>query len=151
MELSQHREEAGLRVSPAVTVPAGLLGFSYSRSGGPGGQNVNKLATRVTLRVGLADLRALIGEAASVRLRHLAGSRVTDAGELIINDEQTRSQQMNREACRERLRGLLLAALTPPQPRRRTKPSRGAKARRLEGKRRDAQVKQSRRGAGEGW
>ena len=150
-EPTDNQPETGLRVSPAVTVPMGLLGFVFSRSGGPGGQNVNKLATRAQLRVALADLRPIIGPAACERLRQLAGSRLTAGGLLLISDEQTRSQQMNRQACLERLRTLLLQALTPPRLRRRTKPSRGSKTRRLEGKKRDAQVKRHRRGPGEAW
>jgi ribosome-associated protein len=139
---------SGLRVAPGVTLPQTLLGFSFSCSGGPGGQNVNKLATRAQLRVALADLQPILGAPVCARLRRLAGARVTLAGDLLLTDEGTRSQQMNRQACLERLRELVLHALTPPRPRKRTKPSRGARARRLETKRHRAQTKQHRRGPG---
>jgi len=136
---------SSLQLAAGVVLPASAYAFAFSRSSGPGGQNVNKLATKAQLRVPLAELQSRIGDAALRRLIALAGpSRVTMAGELVITSEESRSQHRNRDACVERLCELVLRALHPPRPRRATKPSKGSKRRRLDAKKHRGDVKRSR-------
>ena len=125
------------------SVAPDVLQFAFSRSAGPGGQNVNKLATKAELRVRLIDLP--IPHRALVRLRDLAGSRVTDAGELILVAQSERSQSRNREICLEKLRELLIRALVEPKVRRKTKPTRGSVERRIREKKSRSQIKRDRR------
>jgi len=128
------------------SLPASLLQFSFARSGGPGGQNVNKLATKAQLRIHLADLVPVLGPDAVLRLRQIAGSYLTDNLEILITDSTTRSQHTNRQACIQRLRALLIAALTPPRIRRATKPTRGSHLRRIASKKHHGSLKATRRG-----
>ena len=137
-------ESSGLELAPGVRIPESLARFSYASSSGPGGQNVNKRATKAELRISLSDL-PMPGDAL-VRLRGLAGRYLTDAGELVIAADEHRSQAQNRSACLERLRELLVRALVRPKRRRPTRPSRGSVERRLESKRAVSRRKQSRRG-----
>jgi ribosome-associated protein len=130
---------------PGVRVPESAMRFQFARSGGPGGQNVNKLNTKAELWVPLSAISGL-SERALARLRALAGRRLTSAGEIHITSETERSQEGNRSAVVERLRQLLLEALREPKPRRKTRPSRAAKQRRLESKRKRSEVKSRRRG-----
>jgi ribosome-associated protein len=133
-----------LDITPSLSIPISILEFAYSRSGGPGGQNVNKLSTKVQLRVALADLRDLLGDAATQRLAALAGSRLTAAGDLLITAEESRSQRDNRSACLARLRDLVRRSLHAPRPRKPTRPGAGAKRRRLEHKTRRGSLKRQR-------
>ncbi|MDR1099816.1 MAG: aminoacyl-tRNA hydrolase [Treponema sp.] len=107
---------------------------SYSRSGGPGGQNVNKLNTKVTLRVRLADLEGLSGEELD-RLREKLASRISGEGELVIAAEEERSQRINRERAFFRTEALIVSAARLPKRRRAVKPSRAAREQRLQTKR----------------
>ena len=137
-------EDDGLRVNGLVFIPAGDLSESFIRAGGPGGQNVNKVATAVQLRFDARGSRALADDVA-VRLMRLAGSRATKAGEILIEASRFRTQERNRADARERLAELIRRALVPPPPpRRRTRPSKGAVERRLAGKRGRADVKKLR-------
>lgn len=135
--------EGGEDLAPGVRVPADALRWSFTRSAGPGGQNVNKRSTRAELRIALEAIP--LAPDAQRRLARLAGSRLTDEGELIITNEETRSQRRNRDACLERLRELVVRALVKPKPRRKTKPSRGSVERRLEAKSQRSQIKRRRR------
>src|SRR5258706_1403125 len=137
-----------IALAPGVFVPESALRLQYSRSGGPGGQNVNKVNTRVQLWVPLAAITGL-SENAVARLRTLAGSRLTIAGELHITAETERTQERNRQAVLDRLRELILIAVKEPKRRRKTKPSRGAKERRLKGKRLRSEIKAKRQGRGD--
>jgi ribosome-associated protein len=139
----------GVEVAPGVRVPASALRFQYARSGGPGGQNVNKVNTKAELWVPLTALTALSGRALA-RLRASAGRRLTAAGEVHIASDAERTQEANRASVLERLRELLVAAMHEPKARRKTKPSRAAKQRRLDQKKRRSDVKSKRRsGPGE--
>lgn len=135
-----------IRLAPGVTIPAASVQFRFVRGRGPGGQNVNRLSTACELRVAISAL-SMIGERAISRLRSLAGSRLTDADELLIAADEYRSQERNRVAAVERLSGLVAQALVEPKKRRRTQPTRASRARRIESKKRRGQIKSLRRGA----
>jgi ribosome-associated protein len=129
-----------LKVSPDVEIPESDLTVSFIRSAGPGGQNVNKVATAVQLRFALAANETLRADV-KARLRALAGKRVTEAGELLIVSRESRSQEQNRRNAEERLIDLVRRALVAPKKRRATKPTRASKERRLEGKARSQRTK----------
>ena len=134
-----------LVVAPGVELPQSILAFRFSRSSGPGGQNVNKLNTKAMLSVSLKELASHIDPGTLGRLRHLAGSRVTVDDRLVIQCEESRSQVANRAECVIKLRELIVRARVVPKRRRKTKPSRGAKERRLQAKKNRGEIKQSRR------
>jgi len=122
-----------LFISPTVTVPDSDLQFSAIRSPGPGGQNVNKVATAMQLRFDLLNCQAL-DAAVKQRLRARAGHRLNEDGTLLIVARAHRSQERNRAEALERLRELIRASLEAPRPRKPTRPTRAAKERRLQGK-----------------
>jgi ribosome-associated protein len=133
-----------LDISPALRIPAAELEYRASRSGGPGGQHVNTSSTRVELWWDVAGSPALTDEQRRHLLVRLA-SRLDGAGRLRLVSSGTRSQLRNREDVTERFRDIVARALVVPKPRKRTKPSRAAKAARLEGKRRRSATKRDRR------
>jgi ribosome-associated protein len=126
-----------------LAIPDEDVTFATSRSGGPGGQNVNKLETRVTLRFDLAGSGAL-SEEQKLRLRERLATRITRDGVLHITSQRHRTQGANREAAVERFAELLRENLKEEEPRRKTRPSRAAKARRLDEKRRQSLRKRER-------
>lgn len=130
----------------ALRVPPGELSFSYARSGGPGGQNVNKVNSKAILRWRPAASAAL---PVGVRDRFLArfASRLTAEGELVVASDRYRDRGRNVADCLERLHAMLAEVALPPTPRRPTKPGRGATERRLGAKKRASEKKQ-RRGRG---
>ncbi len=141
--------QSGIEIAPALHVPPGWLRFSFSRSGGPGGQNVNKVSSKARLAVTMADLQTVLSRGTFDRLTAQAAGRINDAGELVITCEESRSQHANRAACMERLRAMLIEAKRVPRVRRKTKPSKSAKERRLNEKKIRGQVKRHRGSAGE--
>ena len=122
-----------LIVSPGLVLPDADFIFSAIRSPGPGGQNVNKVATAVQMRFDLHNTQAL-DAAVKQRIRARAGHRLNEDGTLLIVARAHRSQERNRAEAMERLRELILASLEPPRPRKATRPTRAAKERRLVGK-----------------
>jgi ribosome-associated protein len=137
-----------IEIVPGVRLCESAMRFRYARSSGPGGQNVNKVNTKAELWVPLDALFGL-SERATSRLIQMAGKRLTSAGEIHISSDTHRTQEANREAVIERLRELLRQAVREPKVRRKTQPSRAARQRRLESKRRRGAVKANRRDAGE--
>ncbi|MBB3937439.1 alternative ribosome rescue aminoacyl-tRNA hydrolase ArfB [Aureimonas phyllosphaerae] len=134
----------GLPVNARITIPDDELEESFIRSAGPGGQNVNKVATAVQLRfAGAAS--TVLGDEVKARLLRLAGQRATKAGEVLIEASRFRTQERNREDARERLVALVREALVPPPPpRKKTRPTRGSVERRLEAKKGRSTVKRMR-------
>jgi len=116
---------------------------AFSRSGGPGGQNVNKVNTKVTLRIRLGDLAGL-SETELERLKSLLANRISGNGEIIITSDEERSQRINLNKAYDRMEALIAAAARLPKHRRPTKPSKAAKERRLQSKKRQAQKKAER-------
>jgi ribosome-associated protein len=137
----------GLELGPGVKVPESAVRVAFSRSSGPGGQNVNKVNSKAEVWVRLDAIAGLHPDAMA-RLKALAGRRVTDAGELHLVAEASRSQHQNREDALSRVRQLVVEAMVRPKPRRATKPSRRAKQRRLDAKKRRSDVKSGRRAGG---
>jgi ribosome-associated protein len=133
-----------LEVSPALRVPLAELEFRATRSGGPGGQHVNTSSTRGEVWWDVAGSPAL-SDAQRQRLLVRLASRLDGSGRLRLVSSASRSQLRNREDVTERLRLLVAEGLIVPKARKRTKPSRAAKAARLEGKRRRSATKRERR------
>lgn len=134
-------------VTPAIGIREDELQFQFKLASGPGGQNVNKVATAAELRFDVARSPSL-PEAVRARLLALAGSRVTQEGELLITARRFRSQERNRQDAIDRLVALIQKAAEAPKPRIKTKPSRAAKQRRMDNKRRVGEKKQARRPMG---
>jgi ribosome-associated protein len=134
----------GLFVTPAVEIPDADLEVAFIRSAGPGGQNVNKVASAVQLRFALAR-NSTLRDDVKTRLRALAGSRATDAGDLLIVSRGSRSQEQNRREAEQRLVELIRRALVAPKKRHATKPTRASRERRLDVKSR-SQTKKRLRG-----
>jgi ribosome-associated protein len=140
----QGNTSGGGEVAPGVVAPAGSLRLQFARSGGPGGQNVNKLNTKAELWV---TVDALIGlrPGAVARLRDAAGRRLTAAGEIHLVSETERGQEGNRAEVFARLREMIVRAKVEPKVRRRSKPSKAQKAKRLDQKKRRSDIKSMRR------
>jgi ribosome-associated protein len=135
-----------LEITPTILLPESEFQLDYIRSSGPGGQNVNKVATAVQLRFDLANSPSLPADV-KTRLARLAGSRMTAGGLLLIEAKRYRTQEQNRADALARLVALIRKALEAPKARRATRPSLTARIKRVETKKRRGQIKRTRRGA----
>ncbi len=133
-----------LVVNGRLTIPAGQLQASFSRSSGPGGQNVNKVNSRASLRWQVVD-QPLLPPDWRQRLVARNGGRITRDGELLLSSDRYRDQPRNLDDCRQRLAELLRDCAEPPVKRKKTRPSLASKQRRLDAKRRVGEKKQARR------
>ena len=133
-----------LVITPTIKIHESELQFEFIRASGPGGQNVNKVATAVQLRF---DARgSLLPAEVKSRLLHHAGKRVTSEGILLIVAKQYRTQEQNREEAVQRLIALVRKAAIKPKARMKTKPTKAAKEKRLKTKKRIGEIKKSRQG-----
>ncbi len=136
-------ESPDIPISARRRLPRSILNFRYARSRGPGGQNVNKLNTKAMLTVSLDDLADHLPAEAIARLKRQARSHLTEAG-LQISSDTSRSRIANRDACIERLVGLIRRALVRPKKRKPTRPTRTSRERRLRNKREQSEKKRRR-------
>lgn len=128
-----------ITVAPGITIQESELSERFIRASGPGGQNVNKVATAVELRFDIE--RSSLPDDVKRRLRSLARNRISEDGILLIDSRVHRTQLGNREAARERLLALLQKAAVKPKKRRATRPSTASRERRIESKKRRGEVK----------
>lgn len=137
-----------LEVTSELRIPRHELRFSYVRSSGPGGQNVNKVASKAVLRWPVSTSPSL---PAAVRARFLSryAARLTQDGELVLSSQRYRDQARNADDCLEKLRAMLLAVAKPPKRRRATRPTASSRAERLQSKKRHSEKKRQRRRPGE--
>jgi len=136
-----------MQLTPDISIDDALLRWEFVRSGGPGGQNVNKVSTAVQLRVDVAA--SSLPAEVKRRLATLAGRRLTADGVLVIDARTHRSQVQNRQAALERLAALIAQAAVRPKPRRATQPTAASRRRRLDTKKRHGQTKRLRSSTGE--
>ena len=132
-----------LSITAAVVIPDNELSLSFVRSSGPGGQNVNKLATAAQLRFDLAH-SSVLAQGVKARLRALSGRRLTAEGSILIIARNHRTQEHNRREAEGRLADLIRRALVAPKPRKATAPTRAARERRLEHKAQQRRTKRLR-------
>ncbi|MDP2828598.1 MAG: alternative ribosome rescue aminoacyl-tRNA hydrolase ArfB [Sulfuricellaceae bacterium] len=132
-----------IRITTRLSLDESEIDLQFIRASGPGGQNVNKVATAVQLRFNVVGSPSL-PEGVRARLMKLAGSRLTTGGELIIEAKRFRTQERNRQDAIGRLVELIRKACEPPKPRIATKPTLASKKRRLEGKKQRSEIKRGR-------
>jgi ribosome-associated protein len=132
-----------INIDERVVVPSGAIHFAAVRASGPGGQNVNKVSSKVELRVDLSAITGLLPDAKE-RLSVLAAPRLDAEGLLLITSQKTRDQVRNLADAIAKVRAMIETAMVAPIPRKKTKPSRGAVKRRLETKRRTSDRKANR-------
>jgi len=138
-----------LHITPEIAIPDEELEWKFIRSSGPGGQNVNKVATAVQLRF-LLPHNTSLPVAARNRLRRIAGQKINDDGTILISARSERSQDQNKRDALERLTALIRTALIEPKIRKKTRPTKASKERRIDTKKRRSDTKQG-RGGGRGW
>lgn len=134
----------GIELAPGVYAPASAVRLQSARASGPGGQNVNKVNTRMEVWLDLAQIAGL-RETAVQRLAKMAGKRLTQHGELHLTCGEHRSQETNRQELFDRLHAMIQTARIEPKTRRKTKPSRGSQQRRMDKKTRRGEIKSHRR------
>lgn len=138
-----------LRVSRRVAIPLEELEFTYARSGGPGGQNVNKVASKTHLRWRTANTSVVLPLGTLDRLKASYPSRFTNEGDILLVAQTHRDQERNRQECLDKLVDMIRQCLQAPTPRKKTKPTWGSQLRRMDAKRRNSAKKEGRRGGGQ--
>jgi ribosome-associated protein len=133
-----------LEINENLSLSLAEIDWSYARSGGPGGQNVNKVSSKAVLRWPMATSPAL-PDWVKARLAKLFPSRLTTEGDIVISSQEFRDQERNREACLAKLAEMIRAALVLPKPRIKKKPTKASKERRLAEKKRQSQRREDRR------
>ena len=137
-----------LSINNHIRIPPDEYSITFARSGGPGGQNVNKVNSKAVLRWGISGSRSLPVDVLA-RFMDKYGSRLTSDGELILTSQRYRDQGRNIEDCVDKLRHMILSVLTPPVRRRPTKPTRSSVKKREQAKREHSKKKEQRRNAGQ--
>ena len=134
-----------LEVTPQIRIPLSELSFTFARSSGPGGQNVNKVNSKATLHWPVTSSASLPDD---VRTRFVSafGGQINKLGELVLQSQRFRDQERNIEDCLEKLRDMLQRVATPPKRRKKTRPSQASKQRRLNDKKARSEVKSRRSG-----
>lgn len=135
---------ADLRINETLTIPDAELSESFARSGGPGGQNVNKVASKAELRWNVRTSAVLAPRDREWLIDKLE-TKLTKDGELIVTSEKTRDQTRNREFARDKLAMIIRVALRRPKRRKKTRPTRAAKERRMQDKKHRSRIKRNRR------
>ena len=130
-------------INDLVVIPASELQYTASRSSGPGGQHVNKTDSRIQVRWNIPTTSAL-SDFLKRRVMMVLATRLTDDGDLLLASDSNRSQRRNKDDVTQRLAALVREALVPPKPRRKTKPTRASRQRRLDDKKKRADVKRQR-------
>ncbi len=133
-----------IEITPSLSIDENEIQLEYVRSSGPGGQNVNKVATAAQLRFNV-DASQSLPEAVKQRLHQIAHNRITQEGALVIEAKRYRTQEQNREDAIARLISLIYRATEKPKPRKKTRPTRASQERRIEEKKRRGEIKRSRR------
>jgi ribosome-associated protein len=136
-----------LEVTDAIRIPLDEFEWSFARSGGPGGQNVNKVASKAVLRWNFDGSPSVPGDV-KARFRVRFPSRLTTEGEVVLSSELTRDQGRNRDDCLVKLADMLRSVARPPKVRRPTKPTKGSQRRRVEAKKRQSVRKEGRKSPG---
>jgi ribosome-associated protein len=131
-----------IQITPTYSIDESELQFAFIRSSGPGGQNVNKVATAVQLRFDVNN--SSLPDDVKERLKHIAANKITEAGELLVEAKKFRTQEQNREDAINRLTDLLQHAFKKPKVRRKTKPTKASKEKRLKQKKQRGEVKKIR-------
>jgi ribosome-associated protein len=140
-----HNEPIMLQVSTKIIIPDEELQFTFSRSSGPGGQNVNKVNSKATLHWDFGTSTALPLDIRD-RFQQNYGTRITNEGKIVITCQESRDQPKNIDICLTKLRDMILSVLHAPKKRRPTKPTKGSQTRRLNEKKLRSQTKQGRQG-----
>lgn len=133
-----------LEIAPRIWIADGEFQWTFVRSGGPGGQNVNKVASKAVLRWNVAASHCLPDDV-KARFQAQQRSRITVNGDLIVTSQRYRDQERNKHDCLEKLRNMIVHAAVAPKPRKAGKPSRASRERRLQVKRHRSKIKKSRR------
>ena len=134
-----------LEINDQIHIPEEELSWTFVRAGGPGGQNVNKVASKAVLRWNVAASPSLPDDVKARLLAQLRG-RITGEGDLVLTSQRYRDQERNRQDCLDKLREMIARAAARPKVRRKTKPTRGSQERRLAAKKHRAGTKAARRG-----